>query len=515
MLTEEQFTRVLAYVNGMRDTLKYFCSLLSVNQNIYDLIEKQYPVSLPDKMVENNFEPAVVWDTAAWYLVCSPDGFYDKGLKHLADMPVLAASYFDNCPYELFADMMNDAPLHVKSSQAKAEAGKIKDLCNDTLTKLNEFGWKDFALPELVMKLSPLNDYTFYDRLMADYVPLLEITEQTIGQNPEHKFMLTDYIHEHCFWLPQSDSGRNACVPGDAVRQEPEEVPAGCVESSAVENPAVSVVSSAVEEPFALLDSLVGLDQVKQEIKDLYALMQVREARARQGLKNQTLSLHCVLTGHPGTGKTTVARILAGIYRELGILKKGQLVETDRQGLVASYVGQTADKTDKVIRQALDGVLFIDEAYTLADGGNEDFGREAIATLLKRMEDYRDRLVVVIAGYPGKMQQFIDTNPGLQSRFTRYFQFPDYSAGELMQIFLDRVVRADYELTDEAGAFMRDFFVHAVSPGVKDENFGNARFVRNALETITGYQARRIAGKQQWDSASLRLITIDDVRQLE
>lgn len=507
MLTEEQFTRVSAHVDGLRDTLAALCYSLDVNQTNYSLIENYFPIALPDKVMEQDFEPMIYWEVCSWYIMGAPDGFFDKGIDHLDDITVLVAVYYyPQCSYELYADIVNDAMLHVKSAEAKNAAREFKEQYVQMLYKLKEFGWKGFALPELVMRLSPLNDYARYDRLMSDYVPLLEIVTQTNRQKPQHKFLLADYVHEHRIYLPgRTDPHGEAQRPD--ISQEPESHPQDV--------PAPTVEADGGQDPFALLDSLVGLDEVKQEIRDLYALMQIREARARQGLNNQSLSLHCVLTGHPGTGKTTVARILAGIYKKLGILKKGQLVETDRQGLVASYLGQTAEKTDAVIKQALDGVLFIDEAYTLAEGGPEDYGREAIATLLKRMEDYRDRLVVVIAGYPGKMEQFINTNPGLQSRFTRYFRFPDYNADELMRIFLDRVSRADYELTDEAAAFMREYFSHAVSPEVKDENFGNARFVRNALEAITGYQARRLAQKQHWEGNALKLITLDDVRQLE
>ena len=190
------------------------------------------------------------------------------------------------------------------------------------------------------------------------------------------------------------------------------------------------------EDPFQKLEALIGLAPVKNEIMALANFVKIQKQRVDAGMKAVPVSYHCVFTGNPGTGKTTVARIVAGIYRDLGVLAKGHLVETDRSGLVAEYVGQTAVKTNKVIDDAIDGVLFIDEAYTLAQAGGNDFRMEAIATLLKRMEDDRSRLVVILAGYSGEMETFIEANPGLRSRFNRYIDFPDYSAEELVQIFM-------------------------------------------------------------------------------
>lgn len=268
--------------------------------------------------------------------------------------------------------------------------------------------------------------------------------------------------------------------------------------------PSPSKLKSSTSE----LDTLVGLASVKEEIKTLSNFIKIQQKRKEQGLKSSSVSYHCVFTGNPGTGKTTVARIVAQIYKDLGILSKGHLVETDRAGLVAEYVGQTAVKTNKIIDSALDGVLFIDEAYSLI-GTGQDYGKEAIATLLKRMEDNRDRLVVILAGYSKEMQDFINTNPGLQSRFNRYIDFPDYSAAELLQIFEKNVEKFDYKLEKEALVAMGEYFQNAVEN--KDANFGNARFVRNIFEKTLEKQANRLSTDPDLDTNELTLITLADL----
>ena len=248
---------------------------------------------------------------------------------------------------------------------------------------------------------------------------------------------------------------------------------------------------SIKQEGISELDGLIGLNSVKEEVRTMSNFIKVQLSRQKQGLKSTQISYHCVFTGNPGTGKTTVARILAGIYNELGVLKKGHLVETDRSGLVAEYVGQTAVKTNKVIDSALDGVLFIDEAYSLIGGGSNDFGHEAIATLLKRMEDNRDRLIVILAGYGDEMKLFIDSNPGLQSRFNRYIHFPDYDANELQQIFLLYAKNNDYDVSKDALARLQLLLEESLAN--KDKNFGNGRYVRNLFEKTLERQANRLS----------------------
>ncbi len=270
--------------------------------------------------------------------------------------------------------------------------------------------------------------------------------------------------------------------------------------------------STDCDEPTATiedLNELIGLAKVKKEVMAMKNFIEVNRRREQAGMKTPQVSYHCVFTGNPGTGKTTVARIVAGIYKELGILQKGHLVETDRSGLVAEYVGQTAVKTNKVIDSALDGVLFIDEAYSLVGASNEDFGKEAIATLVKRMEDNRDRLVVILAGYEDEMQQFIESNPGLRSRFNRYIHFEDYSADELKQIYMGMLAKYDFALQEDGKRVLTRHLEMCVVNKGKD--FGNARYVRNLFERTIKAQAVRLAAQPETDKSQLAIITADDI----
>ena len=298
----------------------------------------------------------------------------------------------------------------------------------------------------------------------------------------------------------------------DDEEAKPEEKTVAVADSAQVEKKDTVIVNEPLEgDPYKELDELIGLGSVKKEVRSLANFVKVQKQREAQGLKTAKVSYHLVFYGSPGTGKTTVARIVGRIYKDLGVLKKGHTVETDRGGLVAKYMGQTALKTDTVVQQALDGVLFIDEAYSLVpDGGSgQDYGQEAIATLLKRMEDYRDRLVVIIAGYKDEMQRFIDSNPGLQSRFNRYIDFPDYSGMELTDIFKMYMKKNQYTLADDAEDYLREQFEYAVAH--KDRNFGNARFARNVFEKSIQSQANRLEGKTNLSKRELTELTIADL----
>ena len=264
-----------------------------------------------------------------------------------------------------------------------------------------------------------------------------------------------------------------------------------------------------IEDLQAELDSYIGLTDIKQEVKSLVNMVRVHQMRQENGLPTEELSLHMVFSGNPGTGKTTVARIMARIYHSLGILSKGQLVEVDRSGLVAGYVGQTALKTAKVIQQAMGGVLFIDEAYALNGGAENDFGQEAIDTILKAMEDHRDDLVVIVAGYDGLMDDFIHSNPGLESRFNRFLHFDDYSMDEMMAIFKMRCDKGCYTLEAGAEELVRAYIERENDGGI---SFGNARGVRNLFEKILVQQANRLAQLESVTKEALVLLTREDVQ---
>ena len=260
-------------------------------------------------------------------------------------------------------------------------------------------------------------------------------------------------------------------------------------------------------DPMEELDKLIGLKNVKEDVKTLVNLVKVRQKRIENKLKVNDMSLHMVFTGNPGTGKTTVARLISKIYKQIGVLSKGTFVEASREDLVAGYVGQTAIKTKHVIDSARGGVLFIDEAYSLNGDGDRDFGKEAISTLLKEMEDNRGDLIVIVAGYPDLTEEFLKSNPGLKSRFNKFINFEDYTEDELEQIY--ELISKEEGYTIELG--VKDALKKKLSEVKDSGNFANARSVRNIFEKSLANQANRIVKSDDYSVEALQLLTVQDI----
>ena len=300
---------------------------------------------------------------------------------------------------------------------------------------------------------------------------------------------------------------RIAEVRGVARREAAHTVAAGGTPIGSVAPEPELPPARPVDEVLAELDELIGLDAVKAEVKKVADLTRVPLLRAERGLPVLDQSRHLVFSGNPGTGKTTVARLLAEIYRSLGVVEKGHLVEVDRAGLVAGFVGQTAPKVTAVFDEADEGVLLIDEAYALVRGSETDFGREAIDTIVKLVEDRRDRIVVIMAGYPDEMAQLVAANPGLRSRFPKTIHFPDYDTDELLAIFDMRCRQGHYETTHEARAKVRTH----LDGTPRDKGFGNGRVARNLFEEAVARQASRIVAIDDPTDDQLRTLEAEDI----
>ncbi|AGB40930.1 AAA+ family ATPase [Halobacteroides halobius DSM 5150] len=274
----------------------------------------------------------------------------------------------------------------------------------------------------------------------------------------------------------------------------------------------VSSQQDRIKEVIDELNKLVGLDNIKELVKELKAFVKIQQVRKQRGLKSDPLVLHMIFKGNPGTGKTTVARIFGKLFKELGVLETGELQEVERADLVGEYIGHTAKKTREVIDKALGGILFIDEAYSLARGGKKDFGKETIDTLVKEMEDNKDNLIIILAGYPQEMDHFLSTNPGLKSRFPIQIEFEDYTLDQLVEIASLMLKNREYELTSQAET--KFYSLLAKIRQEKGTDSGNARTVRNIIERLLRKQATRLADLKSIKKEELITITKADLHQL-
>ena len=271
-----------------------------------------------------------------------------------------------------------------------------------------------------------------------------------------------------------------------------------------------NINQNTIDDPISELNKLIGLNNIKNDINSLINLVQVRQIREERGIKQPPMSLHLVFSGNPGTGKTTVARLLSKIYHKLGLLSKGHLVETDRSKLVSPYIGETAVKVQEAVKEANGGILFIDEAYSLAPKHEKDFGQEAIDTLLKAMEDNRDDLIVIVAGYPDLMDDFLNSNPGLESRFNKHLLFEDYAPDELFDMFQLMCNDSNIVLDKESSIFLKEHFEEVYTN--RDNNFANGRYVRNLFENVLIRQANRLASMPNVSPNDLTMFVYDDFK---
>lgn len=359
------------------------------------------------------------------------------------------------------------------------------------------------------------NLLNLYEQLGQSFISVNnDVTQAELDRLTDYTFQIEEYLRKYNLYEPGSGPIKASPVKPSATNKTSKNDSRSTLEGmkGTLNKNEVKTEDVSLEEVMAELNSLVGLSEVKKDIKSLINLLKVKKLREERGMKQPKMTLHMVFSGNPGTGKTTVARLLSRVYKALTVLPQGQLVEVDRSNLVEGYIGQTATKTKEVVESALGGVLFIDEAYTLTSGKDgKDFGQEAVDTLLKLMEDNRDNLVVIVAGYTDLMEEFVNSNPGLKSRFNKYILFEDYTGDQLYEIFMSMCKKQDYEPNEPGKKYIKEYFNALVEKHL--ENFANAREVRNYLERTIARQATRIVGIANPTDKQIRTLTKSDLEE--
>lgn len=508
------FLIYLAYSDGRisKEEIRYINSLMGLQ--LYDKLVSEYadkwglkgesikdraPLSL-EPFVRSNIGPET--------------GEISNGYYDLLSLYVTTFNYIGND----FIACNRDVPqgeIEALSSYIMA----LKDHIDFINGKIKEYKPTIAFKPGSKVKQEPLPEYASGSREPNASIDDLMQGDRVYRDDKVSQEKSSGLLRRNVFGHAADNVWDGAAEPEDKIRDEAEKH----VETSAYERAASGqkdmkeVMNTEEINLEALLDELnqlTGMESVKKEVNNLVNLLRICRIRQEKGLQLPPTTNHLVFLGNPGTGKTTVARILSKIYHGLGILSKGHLVEVDRSGLVAGYMGQTGEKVMEVVEQAKGGILFIDEAYALAAGKQDgDFGKEAIDILNKAMEDYRDDLIVIAAGYHDEMQEFLDANPGLRSRFNRTIEFPDYSASELIEIMTNRAAKLDYHFGEDALEFVRRRFEEVLA--CPPDNFGNARSVRNYLDNVINNQANRLVKEASFKEEELMQINLADVEQVD
>ncbi|MEZ5008592.1 MAG: AAA family ATPase [Chitinophagales bacterium] len=468
------------YLNLLKeegDKLYEMISPLNEDKSFMDTLHKSLATS---DALKDDFktEHVVLQDIIKLYNLCDTKQTEIKEIKAKFSLAYL----FERLQGKDMIQLLSIGRINEMVANEKFNEG-INKIKNANYLKLPAEYKEQLLLPSLLLRLK----HPLFEKCVAHYIRYANIIMKADGEISEAEEQVLKTINRLCTKPKVTLTG---------VKQS--EVPEG----------------ETLEDVLKELNQLIGLDNIKADVESLTNFLKIQKLREEQGLKSTDRTLHAVFMGPPGTGKTTIARLVARIYKHLGYLDNGHLVETDRAGLVAGYIGQTALRVDEVVNSAIDGVLFIDEAYALSRGDNgRDFGNEAIETLLKRMEDHRKDLAVIVAGYPNEMEEFISSNPGLKSRFNRYFKFNHYNGPELLKIFKLFAGKADFKLEEDAEEKL--LFIFEGMFEQKDEHFGNARVARNLFEECVANQANRIVKEKELTKDILMTLKESDIPEIK